>query len=194
MARREALHKLQTRIAHMLQQASSLSALTASWLGVRIGGLPVLLPLQQSGEIYPMTDIAPMPYAKPWFLGVASLRGNIHGVVDLQPFLEGAGAGAAGAQPAQSERMRQRLVAVNEALGVNVVLRVDSLEGLRGRDAFERSAPPAADAPAYFGSTFVDGQNVTWQEINFQVLSQSPEFLDIALDAAPTQASAPVTT
>ena len=77
MARREALQELQNRIAGMLQKAGSDKGVTASWLGVRIGARRVLLPLQQSGEIQSASDIQSIAYAKPWFLGVVALRGNI---------------------------------------------------------------------------------------------------------------------
>lgn len=187
MAKREALQELQSRIARLLQQASADTGVTASWLGVRIAGQPVLLPLQQSGEIYAMTLLQPLPYAKPWFLGVAALRGNIYGVIDLTPFLPASARQPQGRAP---DADRQRLVAVNDALGLNVVLRVDSLEGLRGRDAFERSEPAVDGAPVYFGSRFHDAAGTMWQEINLQALAGHPDFLDIATDFS-LQAPAP---
>ncbi|MGC9562317.1 chemotaxis protein CheW [Brachymonas sp. M4Q-1] len=180
MARREALQELQNRIAGMLQKAGSDKGVTASWLGVRIGARRVLLPLQQSGEIQSASDIQSIAYAKPWFLGVVALRGNIVGVVNIAPFLDAAPVDPVlRAQPEQPQA--RRLVVLNEALGLNVALRVEALEGLRGRDAFLRSGPPASSAPAYFGSVFTDPQGCIWHEVNLQALAQTPEFLDIAV-------------
>ena len=170
MARREALQELQNRIAGMLQKAGSDKGVTASWLGVRIGARRVLLPLQQSGEIQSASDIQSIAYAKPWVLGV----------VNVAPFLDAAPVDPVlRAQPEQPQA--RRLVVLNEALGLNVALRVEALEGLRGRDAFLRSGPPASSAPAYFGSVFTDPQGCIWHEINLQALAQTPEFLDIAV-------------
>ena len=176
MANRQALRELQQRIATLLQQASSRPGLTASWLGVRLGTHQLLLPLQQSGEIYAMTPIQPLPYAKPWFLGVTALRGQVYGVIELSAFLPT----AASPQVPPAERTRQRLLAINEALGMNVVFRIDGLEGLRGRDAFVRSESPPDNAPAHLGSVFIDENDNAWQEINLQILCQDPQFLNIA--------------
>ncbi|MDO4795200.1 MAG: chemotaxis protein CheW [Brachymonas sp.] len=191
MANKQALRELQQRIASLLQEAQSEPGLTASWLGVRLGGHRLLLPLQQSGEIYAMTPIQPLPYTKPWFLGVAPLRSQVYGVVELGAFLpaepaaDQAAAFSSAAHPAK--RAKPCLLALNEALGMNVVFRVDGLEGLRSREAFVRSEAPAEGAPAHLGSTFIDGDGIHWQEINLQALAQDPQFLDIA--AAPTLAA-----
>lgn len=189
MANKQALRELQQRIASLMQQANSESGLTASWLGVRLGEHRLLLPLQQSGEIYAMAPIQPLPYTKPWFLGVAPLRGQVYGVVELRAFLPAAPeapATAATAPTHPAERAKPCLLGMNEALGMNVVFRVDGLEGLRSREAFVRSEAPAENAPAHLGSTFIDGNDTRWQEINLQALAQDPQFLDIAV--APTTA------
>lgn len=178
MANRKALHELQQRIAKLLQQASAEGGITASWLGVRLGRQKILLPLQQSGEIYPLSQTQPVAYAKPWFQGVAALRGQVYGVVDFVAFMPEVVSGNT------TDKGRQRLVAMNEALGVNVVFRVDALEGLRGRDDFVRSESPPSGAPDYFGSVFHDKTGGQWQEINLQTLVQRPEFLDIALNTS----------
>ncbi|MDO4769173.1 MAG: chemotaxis protein CheW [Brachymonas sp.] len=179
MSNKQALRELHERVATLLQQANSESGPSAAWLGVRLGGRKLLLPLQQSGEIYAMTPIQPLPYSKPWFLGVAPLRGNIHGVVELGAFMPDAPANAQSAEPG-----KPCLVGLNDDFGVNVVFRVDGLEGLRSREAFMRSEAPAEGAPAHLGSTFFDGNDTAWQEVNLQALTQDPQFLDIAADMA----------
>jgi twitching motility protein PilI len=181
MAKRQALRELQQRIAELLQQAENQQGPAASWLGVRLGEQRLLLPLQQSGEIHALGAIQPLPYAKPWFLGVTALRGNVYGVVDLSAFLPQA---PAAASPA--ERSPQRLVAFNDALGLNVVLRVDGLEGLRGHDAFVRSEAAAPGALAHWGPVFFDNNGTAWREISLLALAQDPQFLDIAAQMAPT--------
>lgn len=187
MANRQALHELQQRIASLLQQAHSETGLTAAWLGIRLGKHRLLLPLPQSGEIYAMTTIQPLPYTKPWFLGVAPLRGNIYGVVELSAFLPDAPpAGTQAAEQQAPERNKQCLVALNEVLGTNVVFRVDALEGLRNREAFTRSEA-LPDAPAHLGSLFFDQDGLAWQEINLQALAKNPQFLDIAALLTPAE-------
>lgn len=182
MAKRQALQDLQKRIAHLLQEARSQTTDAASWLGVRLGEHKMLLPLQQAGEIYPWSNqIHYVAYSKPWFLGVAALRGQIYGVVELTAFLTHVDQTetTASQQRRASTQKKQRLVALNEAFGVNAVLRVDALEGLHSQGSFTASEPAPPTAPAYYGSVFHGQDGTVWQEINLQALCQTAEFLDI---------------
>lgn len=175
MANREALRELQTRLASRLQTAK-VEGLSISWLAVRAGGDNYLLPLAQSGEIFPLADIQVVPYVRPWFRGVVNLRGGLYGVVDLAAFIgQSAGAARTEAQPGDAS-----VVTLNAALEVNSALLVDGLAGLRHVETFTGTEPPSAPAPAYFGNRYTDANGEHWQEINLQLLSQLPEFLSIS--------------
>ena len=87
MANRQSLKELQERLAQRLTAAKT-EAATASWLAVEAGGERFLVPLVQSGEIFPWTTVQSVPYTKPWYAGVASLRGGLHGVYPLAPRLQ----------------------------------------------------------------------------------------------------------
>lgn len=174
MANREALRELQTRLAARLQAARSEGSHVSSWLAVESAGHRFLLPLEQSGEIFPWRGVQAVPYTQSWFLGVANLRGTLIGVVDVAGLL---GETALRSDAALTE---SSLLALNAALDVNVALLVDRLAGLRGTEAFVSSAPPAEDAPPFFGTSYQDAQGVRWQELNLQVLSQHPAFLSIS--------------
>jgi twitching motility protein PilI len=174
MANREALRDLQARLASRMQAAKA-EGLSISWLAVRAGGKDYLLPLAQSGEIFPLPGVQTVPYSQSWFLGVVNLRGGLYGVVDLAAFI-------AGAAPARSEQYwsEASVVTLNAALDVNCALLIDSLSGLRHVGAFSGSEPPAEDAPPYFGNCYLDADGSRWQEINLQQLSQMSEFLSIS--------------
>src|ERR1700752_4871114 len=86
MAKKEALRELQSRLAERLQAART-EARTAHWLAVESAGHGFLLPLHEAGEIFPHTACVSVPHVAHWFLGVANLRGSLHGVVDLAAFL-----------------------------------------------------------------------------------------------------------
>ena len=86
MAKREALRELQSRLAQRLQQART-EVRTASWLAVECAGVGLLMPLPGAGEIFSVGPWLPVPHTQPWFMGVANLRGGLHGVVDLAAFL-----------------------------------------------------------------------------------------------------------
>jgi len=175
MANRDALRELQTRLAERLQAARA-QGVQASWLAVEAGGANYLFPLAQSGEIFPLAALQPVPYTRPWFLGVANLRGGLWGVVDMAGYVRDARP-----QPrSDSGRDQARLITLNPVLEVNCAMLIDRLAGLRGLDSFHASAPPPTDSPAYFGSTYTDPQGACWQEINLQALSQQAQFLSIS--------------
>ena len=175
MANREALRELQVRLASRLQSARS-EGMSVAWLAVRVGGQNLLFPLGQSGEIFPLVSLQPVPYSRTWFRGVLNIRGGLYGVVDLAGFI----AFDTGGARALSSVHEASVVTLNNALEVNAALQVDGLLGLRGADAFASSSSPEPGAPAYFGNRFLDVTGDQWQEIDLRILSQSPQFLSIS--------------
>jgi twitching motility protein PilI len=176
MAKREALRELQARLAKRLQMAQ-VEGMAVSWLAVRAASAHYLLPLAQSGEIVALTAVQRVPFTKAWYQGVLNVRGNVVGVVDLGAFLavdQARPPSPAVANPDASA------VTFNSALDVHCALRVDSLVGLRGKDAFATSAEKATSAPAYFGPCFVDAEGLRWQVLDLRALAQTPSFLTIA--------------
>lgn len=175
MANRQALKELQMRLAERLQLAKT-QGIAPSWLAVEAGEKKYLFPLDQSGEIFPWGGVQPVSYTQSWFLGVASLRGGLYGVVDLAGFVGGQ------SSVARSElaRTETRLVSLNNVLEVNCVLLIDKLAGLRKQhDFIDFSAPEPGDA-AFFGNQYVDSDGSRWREINLQILAQQVDFLTIA--------------
>jgi twitching motility protein PilI len=174
MSNKQALREFQTRLAQRLQSART-EGLAASWLAVEAGPYRLLFPLSHAGEIFPWTDVQKVPYVQPWFMGVANLRGGLHGVVDLPSFLQGGGY----RQRPASELAQCRLVALNPLLETNCALLVDRLLGLRGIEDFASSVAAGDGAPAYFGHVYTDPEGGQWQELNLQLLSRHQAFLGI---------------
>ena len=175
MANRQALRELQTRLADRLSIARK-QGVAASWLAVETSSKKYLLPLTQSGEIFPWVSIQSVPYTQNWFVGVANLRGGLFGVVDLASFVSGQ-------HPRTKndlEKSDSRLVVLNTALDVNCALMIDKLSGLRNQMAFKDFTDKSADSPAYFGHSYIDMNNSVWQEINLQTLAQQAQFLTIS--------------
>ncbi len=173
MVNRTALRELQTRLATRLQAARTEGA-SVAWLAVSARGKNFLFPLGQSGEIFSVANLQPVPYVLPWFRGVLNIRGGLYGVVDLAAFVNVADGVSLSPITAESS-----VVTLNSAMEVNCALQVDSLLGLRGAEAFVSSSPPEPGAPPYFGNRFVDAASVAWQEINLRTLAQDPQFLSI---------------
>jgi twitching motility protein PilI len=177
MANREALRELQARLASRLQAARS-EGMSVAWLAVIAGGQNYLLPLGQAGEIFPLANLQPVPYAKAWFRGVLNVRGSLLGVVSLSDFVATHGDGSPKA--ISNVGSDASVITLNALLDVNCALQVDALSGLRGSDAFTASQPAQPGEPAYFGNRLCDAQGQYWQEINLRALAQSPQFLSIS--------------
>lgn len=177
MANREALRELQSRLAERLQAART-ETRAVSWLAVECAGAGLLVPLATAGEIFPAGALLPVPHTRPWFLGVANLRGGLHGVVDLAAFL--------GLRPPLARdvlREQARLLAFNPRLGSHCAVLVDRLAGLRSRQQLEpdTDAVDAAPRPAFAaGGRWRDADGRVWQEIDLAALARHEQFLAIA--------------
>lgn len=177
MAKKEALRELQSRLAERLQAAKT-EARAANWLAVEAAGQGFLLPLAEAGEIFPFAGLIPVPHTAPWFMGVANLRGGLHGVADLATFL-GLKSGAAPTPGAEGLRDQSRLVAFNPALEINCALLVDRLAGLRGAEQLTPEPDDGRTRPAFAGRRYRDGQGRPWQELSLSGLASEEHFLKI---------------
>lgn len=176
MANKEALRELQSRLAERLKLARTQER-GKSWLAVEAAGRGFLLPLKDAGEIFPFSGILPVPHSLSWFLGVANLRGHLHGVVDLSKFL---GIESTGRQAGDAGRDVSRLVAFNAGLEINCALLVDKLAGLRNVTQLSPDSAANPDgAPPFVGQRYRDAGGRLWQELSLSALAESEAFLKI---------------
>ncbi|TDP88252.1 twitching motility protein PilI [Aquabacterium commune] len=188
MANKDALRELQQRLAQRLQTVRE-QAPTRNWLAVEMAGHGFLLPLDQAGEIFPLSAVHAVPHSQPWFLGVANLRGQLHGVIDLAGFVglpRDASRStlraqlAAPARDTREAREGARLVAFNGKLQVNAALFIDRLLGLRNANALQ-PAPTAEEAgkPHFIGQQMADAQGRIWYELDLAALAADEAFARI---------------
>jgi twitching motility protein PilI len=175
MANRQALRELHARLAERLQSAQTTEA-PAAWLAVECERQGLLFPLATAGEIFSVPALMPVPHTRAWFVGVANLRGRLHGVADLAAFL-GLRVAHRAADPLRDQA---RVLALNPALGSHCALLVDRLAGLR--NASQLQPQPADDAvrPAFAPRAWRDDGGRRWQEIDLAALAAHPQFLGIA--------------
>ena len=174
MANREALRQLQSRLAERLKAART-ETRQLSWLAVECGGHGLLVPLTTAGEIFPAGALLAVPHTQPWFLGVANLRGQLHGVVDLAAFL-----GLRLPLARDAVRDQARLLAFNPTLGSHSAVLVDRLAGLRS--AMQLTAEPVDGQvrPDFASALWRDADGRQWQEIDLAALARHPQYLAIA--------------
>jgi twitching motility protein PilI len=174
MANRQALRDLQSRLAERLQSVQGSEA-PAAWLAVECDRLGVLFPLAAAGEIFAVPTLVPVPHTRPWFVGVANLRGRLHGVADLAAFL--------GLRPAPraGDAVQSRVLALNPSLGTHSALLFDRLAGLRNASQLRpETAPTLEERPAFAPRTWRDDDGRPWLEIDLAALAAHPQFLAIA--------------
>ena len=170
MANKQALRDLQGRLAERLQMAKGREP-QKSWLAVECGGHGFLFPLRDAGEIFPLAPLVPLAHAQPWFVGVANLRGHVHGVIDLARFLGVSGSTAA--------RDQASLVGFNAALGLNCTLLVERLAGLRNPEQLVAVPDDFLPRPPFVGARYADNAGRVWQELNLAALAVDESFLAI---------------
>ena len=179
-ARREAMRALQMRLLERLRAAGS-EAPPRSFLAVEAGEAGYLLPLHEAGEIFTQALVMPLPHTQPWFQGVANLRGDLHGVVDLAAFLGGHRRGARLSTPRGGGG---RLVCLNPGLGALCALRVDHVAGLRQPAQLQPDAPPPGVQPSFARRHWRDGDGRSWVEIDLAALAANDAFLGIGSGGA----------
>ena len=157
--------ELATRLA-----AKTAAQVEQSRLGVACGGEHWLIRLADAGEVIAMPVLASVPRTKPWYVGIANIRGNLYGVIDFAGFL-GRPVDATGPGTGQSRLVLfgPRVGELRAGIIVHRVLGLRNLAELVQGDA-------QANAPAWYGSRWTDADGQTWQEIDLARLAQDPGF------------------
>lgn len=197
MATKVSLRQFQQDLAQRLSSAKT-APVSAARLGVQCGTSYWLVALDDAGEILPVPEVLPVPLTKPWYLGVANIRGGLFSVVDFAAF--------AGGEPA-ARGSDSRLILAGPRFGINAALLVTRMLGLRNaRDmhrASEASAGETSGAAAWAGPAWHEGAAPeavpgstpdtppavqaaraaarVWRELKFEHLIESPDFLNVGV-------------
>lgn len=170
MAKKISLREFQQGLVSRIQNATQ-ATVTSARLGVQAGPGNWLLELTDASEIVPMPKLTPAPLTKPWFCGVANVRGNLYSVVDFSSFQ--------GFEPTPQNVESRLLLVSNHYMG-NAALLVTRMLGLRNVDEFVQE-PRAADAKAWISAQFRDKSGAPWKQLDLGRLVEEPEFLQIGI-------------
>ena len=146
----------------------------SSRLGLASGGERWLVRLADAGEVTTLPNVVPVPLTRPWYLGIANIRGNLYSVIDFGAFLgrEASLAGSAG---------HGRLVVFGPRAGeLKAGIVVQRVLGLRNLAELAPASPPV-DVPEWYGQRWMDADGGAWQEIDLARLAQDPGFLRVGL-------------
>ncbi len=166
MAKRVSLREFQEGLVRRLADAQS--APRRDLLGLNAGNAQWLVDLADAGEILAVPPLASVPLTRPWFRGLANVRGTLYGVVDLSAFCGGPQTPLAGSS---------RLVLIGQRHGAHCGLLVSGTSGLRSPDDFELEVADTTDHD-WISRAMRDTHGRRWQHINVLQLIAHPEFLE----------------
>ena len=120
--------------------------------------------------------MATVPLTKPWYLGIANIRGNLYSIIDF--------GGVSGPRHRVALRLAPRrrdwCCSARASVSCAQGLVVHRVLGLRNLAELDRGdATPGA--PAWYGARWTDREGGTWQEIDLALLAQDPGFLQVGV-------------
>lgn len=169
MAKKGNLREFQAHLAKRLAGASEQSS--AGLLGIQSGADYWLLKLSDSGEIVPLASLTSVPLTKPWFVGIANIRGNLHSVADFSAFQ---------GKEATPQNNSSRLLLIGTRHGNNTALLVTRMLGLRNVDDLTPVATDQ-DAPIWASKAYSDNEGRRWKMLNVRQLLADEKFMDISI-------------
>lgn len=167
------LREFSTQLAQRLKEAPN-KPVEPTRLAVRIGAENYLVEMALAGEIVSLPDIAPVPWTRPWYRGIANVRGRLIGVVDLLQL--------AGGAPLSPDQTHQVLV-LGETLGVNAGILVTRAFGIRNlKDLTPLDAAPSSTVRANWErARYRDNDGLTLTELELRELATSTHFASIGI-------------
>ncbi|MES2771356.1 MAG: chemotaxis protein CheW [Pseudomonadota bacterium] len=172
MAKKRNLREFQSHLANRLANLGQQNA--AGLLGVQVGSCDWLIKLSDAGEIVPLSYLTPVPMTKPWFAGLANIRGDLFSVIDFSAFQ--------GQEPTP-RNASARLLLVGARYGNNAALLVNRMLGLRKLEGLQPSVNAAdaqqASSPSWLDETYTDQEGRFWKQLNVPALLADEAFMQV---------------
>jgi len=165
MAARTSLRDYQRDLSERLQSAKG--AANASLLGVQVDDEAWLVDLREAGEVIPVPPITPLPLTRPWFRGLANIRGNLYSVIDFPALLQ--------KRPVTAGD-QARLLLLGDRFRLGAALLIDRSLGLRNPGQLEKKQ---GKLPQWVRAQYTDAEGRVWKELDVVQLAQHPDFLGV---------------
>lgn len=170
MSRKTSLRDFQAYLAGRLSDAAQGRG-ASSLLGVEAGGKSWLVDLADGGEIVPASHLTQVPLTKPWFVGLANIRGNLYAVTDFSLFSGGA---------AIVQNANARMLLIGSRYGVNAALLVSRMAGLKNPQDFQLQATDES-APPWGAERYLGPQGSVWYKLSVRELLADKNFMNIGV-------------
>jgi twitching motility protein PilI len=113
-----------------------------------------------------------VPWTRPWYRGLANVRGRLVGVVDLLQLT--------GREPLPADQAQQLLV-FGEALGVNAGVLISRAFGIRNLKDLVALPAAGPTAPAWEQVRYRDADGLAFTELDLRELTRSAAFAAIGV-------------
>lgn len=167
MAKQISLREFQQGLAQRLREAQAETEPT-SRLGVQAGDRNWLIKLDDAGEMLPLPEVSSVPLTKPWYLGLANIRGVLASVVDFSAFMGG---------ESIVRTPDCRLLLIADRFHSFSGLVVSRMLGLRNVQKLK--AAPSVGSQPWVGAAYRDEDGQLWHELDMGQLVARNEFLHV---------------
>ena len=169
MAKQISLREFQQGLAQRLREAQA-EAEPTSRLGVQAGSGSWLLRLDDAGEMLPLPEISIVPLTRPWYLGLANIRGVLSSVVDFSAF-------AGGDTTARTPDCRLLLIAERfQSFSGLVISRMLGLKNVQSMQAVQEGS-----TRPWIAGAFRDDDGRLWHELDIGALVAHEDFLHVGV-------------
>jgi twitching motility protein PilI len=169
VAKQISLREFQQGLAQRLREAQA-EAEPTSRLGVQAGKDNWLLKLDEAGEMLPLPEISAVPLTRPWYLGLANIRGVLSSVVDFAAFAGG---------PATVRTPDCRLLLIAERFQAFSGLVISRMLGLKNVQAMQ-PVQETSERP-WIAGAFRDDEGRLWHELDIGSLVTHEDFLHVGV-------------
>lgn len=162
MSRRRNLRQFQQDLNDRMQ-AKGQATERVSALGIQIGAGLWLVEMSDISEVLHIPPLTTVPLTRPWYCGVANVRGSLYSVVDMAQFT---------GQDATPHDAQSRVLLVAQKFACNAGLLVNRVLGLRNNRTWRRSEAEGR-------VLYEDSYGQVWRQLDIPKLLRQPEFLHI---------------
>jgi len=163
MSKRFNLREFQQSVLDRLQAQVEGGGGHVSTLGVQVGEEFWLVDMSDINEVLSPPPLTHVPLTKPWYRGVANVRGNLYSIIDFGSYTGG------GWIPLEGQ---SRVLLVGQKFAFNAGLLVSRVLGLRDARDWQRVEQNGE-------VRLQDGNGQLWRKLEMAKLLMQPEFLQI---------------
>ncbi len=140
-------------------------------LGVAVGEDRYLIPMVEVSEVIQIPKLTQVPLTQPWFIGLASVRGNLYGITDLGVYLGG---------NSTQFNLKSRILLASPENKMFSGFIVNSMLGIRNLSEFTPVNSAKKKLPKGVTANYKDTEGRLWRELSLYELIRDEKFLQIA--------------